>query len=157
MSNMDSIGTDSSSDEDQQIVDDSLDDDGLDGALDKGYSPPDRPFAVNSFGTTAAEMAQGESLEQRLAQEEPDPAAAFDDPLADQNDADGADDPDSQDAEDEDFVSDREVGDQRAGRLVDPDEGAHTDREARLLGHDVGIDGAAASAEEAAMHVIDEL
>ena len=49
-----------------------------------------------------------------------------------------------------------EVGDARAGRLVDPDEGLGPDIEKDLVGDDVGIDGAAASAEEAAMHVIDE-
>ena len=38
--------------------------------------------ASNAFGTTAAEQHQGESLEQRIAQEEPDPAAYVDDPLA---------------------------------------------------------------------------
>ncbi len=39
---------------------------------------------------------------------------------------------------------------------MDPDEGAHTDLEKDLVGSDVGIDGGAASAEEAAMHVISE-
>ena len=48
------------------------------------------------------------------------------------------------------------AGDERAGRLVDPDEGVRTDAEKDLVGLDVGIDGAAAGAEEAAMHVIDE-
>ncbi|MGX1254439.1 hypothetical protein RKD48_006950 [Streptomyces ambofaciens] len=37
-----------------------------------------------------------------------------------------------------------------------PDEGAHEDEEPALVAMDVGIDGAAASAEEAAMHVVDE-
>ena len=57
-------------------------------------------------------------------------------------------------ADDED--DDDEVGDERAGRIVEPDEGAHEDTEAGMVGTDVGIDGAAASAEEAAMHVIPE-
>jgi hypothetical protein len=39
---------------------------------------------------------------------------------------------------------------------VAPDEGAHEDEESRLLATDVGIDGAAASAEEAAVHIVDE-
>jgi hypothetical protein len=42
------------------------------------------------------------------------------------------------------------------GRLVAPDEGAHEDTEKDLVAEDVGIDGAAASAEEAAMHVVPE-
>ena len=47
-----------------------------------------------------------------------------------------------------------EVGDERAGRIVEPDEGAREDTEGGMVGTDVGIDGAAASAEEAAVHVI---
>ena len=49
---------------------------------------------------------------------------------------------------------DRQVGDARAGRLVAPDEGTHTDTNAESIAYDVGIDGAGATAEEAAMHVI---
>jgi len=48
------------------------------------------------------------------------------------------------------------VGDERAGRLVAPDEGVREDTEKDLDAQDVGIDGAGASAEEAAVHVIDE-
>ncbi len=51
---------------------------------------------------------------------------------------------------------DNEVGAARSGRLVAPDEGAHEDEESALVAMDVGIDGAAASAEEAAVHVVDE-
>ena len=43
----------------------------------------------------------------------------------------------------------------RAGRLVAPDEGFGEDVEAELVAEDVGIDGGAASAEEAAIHIID--
>ena len=46
------------------------------------------------------------------------------------------------------------MGAERAGRLVDPDQGYGEDTESELVGTDVGIDGAAASAEEAAVHVI---
>ncbi len=44
--------------------------------------------------------------------------------------------------------------DPRAGRLVAQDEGAHPDTEADLVAQDAGIDGGAASAEEAAVHVV---
>ena len=54
----------------------------------------------------------------------------------------------------EDFIDDGEVGDQRAGRLVDPNEGIGDDVDSELIGEDVGIDGAGASAEEAAVHII---
>ncbi len=36
--------------------------------------PPERPLGVEAFGTTAAESEQGESLDERLRQEEPDGA-----------------------------------------------------------------------------------
>ena len=46
---------------------------------------------------------------------------------------------------------------ERAGRLVADDEGAHEDDEKQAWASDVGIDGAGASAEEAAMHIVDEI
>ena len=67
----------------------------------------------------------------------------------------GGDDPDAIDA-DQDFVGDDEVGDQRAGRLMAEDEGLGEDTEKDLIADDAGIDGAGASAEEAAVHVVDE-
>ena len=48
------------------------------------------------------------------------------------------------------------MGDRRAGRLVAPDEGVDEDEDSDLLASDVGIDGSAASAEEAAVHIIDD-
>lgn len=44
----------------------------------------------------------------------------------------------------------------RSGRLTSPDEGVREDDEGKLIGHDEGIDGAGASAEEAAVHIVDE-
>jgi hypothetical protein len=52
-------------------------------------------------------------------------------------------------------VDDGEVGDARAGRLVEPDAGGAGDTEKDLVASDVGIDGGAAGAEEAAVHVVD--
>ena len=51
-------------------------------------------------------------------------------------------------------LDDGEVGEYRAGRLVDPNEGIGPDTDKDLVGSDVGIDGGAASAEEAAMHIV---
>ncbi|MFF3456803.1 DUF5709 domain-containing protein [Streptomyces sp. NPDC002730] len=110
--------------------------------LSDGYSPPERPWAVDRVGTTAAEQHRGESLEERLAEEAPDVTVPTGDGLGDASDTDGE-------------LIDDEVGADRAGRLVAPDEGAHSDLEKELVATDVGIDGAA-SAEEAAMHVIPE-
>jgi hypothetical protein len=122
-------------------LDETLGSDNVDDVLDTSYSPPDRPVAVDRFGTTLDEQEQGESLDQRLAQEVPDPALAV-----------GDDDYDV----DEQADASGEIGATRAGRLVDPDGGAEWDREKDLVGRDVGIDGGAASAEEAAVHVIED-
>jgi hypothetical protein len=126
-------------DEDQpQSTGDSLvDDRGLDEPLDEGFSPPEKWSAAQGFGNTPLEEELGETLDQRLAQEEPEP------------------DPYEVAASDTEDVG-GEVGDERSGRLVADDEGIMPDTESDLVAHDVGIDGAAASAEEAAVHVIDE-
>ncbi|NUP19362.1 MAG: hypothetical protein HOZ81_25395 [Streptomyces sp.] len=131
--------------EDSGLLDaeDTLDNDGVDDPLDRGWSPPERPWAVEHSGVTAAERRQGETLDQRLSEELPDPAP---------QDGDGLGDADGTDGE----LLDNEVGAMRSGRLVAPDEGAHEDEESALVATDVGIDGAAASAEEAAMHIVDE-
>lgn len=102
---------------------------------------PERPWAVEHHGVTAAEQHEGETLDQRLSEEEPDLAVPDEDEIGDVLDTDGE-------------VRDDEVGGLRAGRLVAPDEGAHEDDEKDMIAFDVGIDGAAASAEEAAMHVV---
>jgi len=97
--------------------------------LDTGWNPPDRDPGINV--PTQAEQLEGDSLDDRLAMEVPDVTAELDDAPADE--ADEAD----------------EVGDERSGRLVLAD-----DPDGDLVGEDVGIDGAAASAEEAAVHVV---
>ncbi|MGW5328224.1 DUF5709 domain-containing protein [Streptomyces sp. NPDC004014] len=124
-------------------VEDTLDFDGVDDPLDRGWSPPERPWAVEHTGVTAGERRTGETLDQRLAEEVPEHGAP---------DGDGIGDCDGTDGE----LLDNEVGASRSGRLVAPDEGAHEDEESALVATDVGIDGAAASAEEAAMHIVDE-
>ncbi|MEU4657796.1 DUF5709 domain-containing protein [Streptomyces sp. NPDC023723] len=131
--------------EDTGLLDaeDTLEYDGVDDPLDAGWSPPDRPWAVEHDGVTAAERRHGETLEQRLAEETPDTLAPNGDGLGDSEDTDGE-------------LLDDEVGAARSGRLVAPDEGVRKDEEAALVATDVGIDGAAASAEEAAVHVVDE-
>ncbi len=148
------MGSYSLDDEDQLQPEDTLDDRGVDDLLDEGYSPPERPRGVDAFGTTLAEQRRGESLEQRLAHEEPDPANAVEDPLA-ETDMVGGDDPDAIAAED-DYLGDGEVGGRRSGRLVSPDEGAHEDTDSEMVADDMGIDGGGSSAEEAAVHIIED-
>lgn len=130
-----------------------VDDGGLAEPLDEGYSPPEKWSAAQGFGNTPLEESMGESLDQRTDQEvpEPDPYAVADAeaergdlaPLVAEDSADG-----------EAVQADVEHADgERAGRLVAEDEGARTDTEKDLVATDVGIDGAAAGAEEAAVHV----
>ncbi|MCB0906216.1 MAG: hypothetical protein KDB63_03745 [Nocardioidaceae bacterium] len=118
-------------DETQLQPEDTLDYHGVDDVLDEGFVTRETWSPAQGFGNTVAEEHQGESLEQRIAQETPDVDASGDD-------------------WDEDFLDDDEVGDLRSGRLVAADDG-----DDRFV-QDVGIDGAGASAEEAAMHIIDE-
>ncbi|GAB2737912.1 DUF5709 domain-containing protein [Nocardioides pakistanensis] len=126
-------------DEDQpQSTGDSLSDsDRVAEPLDEGYSPPEKWSAAQGYGNTPLEEQLGESLDQRLAQEVPEP------------------DPYEQAANETENVS-GEVGEQRSGRLVADDEGVAEDTEKDLVADDVGVDGAGASAEEAAVHTIEE-
>ena len=122
------------------------------------WSPPDLQPRGTEYGTTAAEQEQGESLEQRIQQEVPDPNSAYGAPDneggldTDPRDRVGGDDPDSIAAED-DFVGDAEVGDAQAGELVASDEGVREDTEKDL---DASEAGPGDGPEDAAMHVIEE-
>jgi hypothetical protein len=139
--------------EDYEILDSSDTLDGKPGEdpLDQGVVTPERWSAGMRFGTTADEQAAGESLDQQLAEEEPDTPLDVDDERYE----DIAGDEDAGD-EDVDGLLLEDGPDPRAGRLVAEDEGAHPDAEADLVARDVGIDGGAATAEEAAVHVVDE-
>jgi hypothetical protein len=142
-------------DEDQPHGDgDSLvDDRGLVDPMDEGYSPPEKWSAAQGYGNTPLEESLGESLDQRVDQEvpEPDPYEQADReaergdlaPLVEEENPTGGE------------VDDDLTG-QRAGRLVAQDEGVRTDTEKDLVATDVGIDGAGAGAEEAAVHVVEE-
>jgi hypothetical protein len=138
---------------DYEVLDasDTLDGDPGDDPLDRGVAAPQRWSSAIRSGSTAAEQQDGESLDQLLAEEEPD--VAFDE---DDEPIDGlAGDEDAGD-EDVDGLLLDDGPDPRAGRLVAEDEGAHPDEEADLVASDTGIDGGGASAEEAAIHVVDD-
>ncbi|MFH8369667.1 DUF5709 domain-containing protein [Streptomyces sp. NPDC018031] len=120
---------------------DTLDERGYDERLDEGWSPPEKPLGVGKRGTTAAEQREGETLDQRLAQEVPDTTADEGDGVGDLPG--GAGEP-----------IDAEAGEERAGRLVARERGARGDAVQDGLATDVGIDGGAAGAEEAAVHVV---
>lgn len=110
---------------------------GLTEPLDEGYSPPEKWSVAEGYGNTPLEEELGETLDQRIAQEEPEPDP-YEEAALEREDVAG------------------EVGTERAGRLVAEDEGLGPDEEKDLVGDDVGIDGAGASAEEAAVHIVDD-
>lgn len=99
--------------------------------LDPGVEPPDRYSAAENFGTTAEEAGRGESLDQLLAAEEPE-----------------------LEPEEMDEIDDRWAGgpSPRSGRLVSDPEGT-----VESYAEDVGVDAGGASAEEAAVHVVEDL
>ena len=114
---------------DQVDPSESLTGDNTDDPLDAGYSPPER--ASHSWrGDTAEEAREGESLDQHLSEEEPE---VWD--SGDEDDVEAEDEP---------------------GRLVDPDYGAIEDTEKDEVAIDTGRAGYARSAEEAAMHYVDD-
>ncbi len=132
--------------EDYEVADasDTLEGNPGDDPLDRGVIPPERWSAGIK---TAGEQ---ESLDELLAEEEPDTPVDVDDDLPEDSD---------DDAEADEYLDGLLLDDgpdPRAGRLVAEDEGAHADDEADLVARDVGIDGGAASAEEAAVHVVED-
>ena len=118
-------------DTDQLPQEDTLVDRNLADALDEGYVPPDYP-TDSRFGLTALEEARGETLGERLAREQPEVWQTADGPDA------GARDP------------------ERIGRLVAATREPTGESAASLMADDVGVAGGAASAEEAAIHLIDD-
>ncbi|MFD8983953.1 DUF5709 domain-containing protein, partial [Streptomyces sp. NPDC059564] len=92
---------------------------------------PERPFA----------QQRGNSLDERLAREVPELEPPAGDGIGDLTDGEGE-------------PVDPEAGGVRAGRLAPATAFPH---ENHVIARDVGIDAGAASAEEAAMHVIEDL
>jgi hypothetical protein len=106
--------------------------------LDTGVDAGEGYRGATRFGTTSQEERDGETLDQLLAEEEPEQSV---------------------DGEwtDEDVPSDDDrAGFPRSGRLVSSDEGGRPDREGEAVAFDAGVDGGGAAAEEAAMHETDE-
>ncbi|MFI5494712.1 DUF5709 domain-containing protein [Actinoplanes sp. NPDC051859] len=125
------------------------------------------PGGSNRFGDTPEEARQGEGLDRRLRQEEPDfgaedrPAGdpideTLDDPRERQLAADvwgesPTSDPHSAISMYDDGQLDDDVP-RTVGRLVDPDNGSGFDHERDSVATDAGAAGGGPSAEEAAMH-----
>jgi hypothetical protein len=139
MSDFDEEVPDEAEQLDQLQPEETLLDRGVADVLDEGYVSAENWSAAQGFGNTAAEMRQGETLEVRVTQELPESEEPGE-PWRPEPGQRG------------------QVGDKRAGRLVDANGGlVGEDSEAQSIARDVGIDGGAATAEEAAMHVIDDL
>jgi Family of unknown function (DUF5709) len=131
---------------------DTLDGEPGDDPLDRGVITPERWSSAIRYGTTGDEQESGESLDQLLAEEEPD----IEPEIVDERYEDIAGDEYAGD-EDVDGLLLDDGPDPRAGRLVNRDDaGDYLDDDGDLVARDVGIDGAAATAEEAAVHVVDE-
>lgn len=124
--------------------------------LDSGLVPPERWSAGVRSGTTAQEQADGESLDELLDEEEPDSTLESLEEAETEDDEESPDDDSDEADEDVDGLLLDDGPDPRAGRLVGFDGGHHPRRQAELLAHDVGVDGGAASAEEAAVHVVED-
>src|SRR5215831_2699262 len=136
--------------EDYEVFDgtDTLDGSPGDDPLDRGVATPSHWSAGLRYAVKGEE--ESESLDEFLSEEEPDIAIDADDRSWDEN------------ATEQEIVryEEDESTEIRAGRLVTQEE--HVDGEGdtsvlvedELVARDTGIDGGAATAEEAAMHII---
>jgi hypothetical protein len=140
---------------DYQVLDSS---DTLDGApgddpLDRGVATPDRWSAAIRLSRAEGDR---ESLDELLSEEEPEATGAGDAPPGDLSGDENATE------EDIGRLRRAEGSDPRAGRLAATDGETTGDDEAYLIAQDdlvardEGIDGGGASAEESAVHIVDE-
>ena len=139
---------------------------------DPAALPADEMLAADHFGDTAEEQRDGESLDYKIAREQLE--RPVDDPLAGPVDPALAAEADSEEAAaqaqlDADVIDPGPTSDPHSpvsiydhgnlggagepiGRLVEPDEGAHTDEETDAIASDAGAAGGGATAEELAVH-----
>jgi hypothetical protein len=137
---------------DYEVLDanDTLDGNPGDDQLDRGIAAPDRWSAGVRYALKGEE--DSESLDELLAEEEPDVTVDDDEDSWDENETD----------EDVARLERDDDPDPRAGRLARTEADVYGDgdvpavQDGELLASDTGIDGGAASAEEAAVHVIDD-
>jgi len=129
---------------------DTLDGDPGDDPLERGVAAPNRWSAGMRYALEGEE--DSESLDELLAEEQPDIADDPDDDSWDENETD-----------DEVVRLERDDdADPRAGRLAAAEADVYGDgdvpavQDGELIASDTGIGGGAATAEEAAVHVIDD-
>jgi hypothetical protein len=138
--------------EDYEVLDanDTLDGDPGDDPLDRGIVTPDRWSAGVRYALKGEE--DSESLDDLLEEEEPDETVDPDEDSWDENAT----------YQDVARLQRDEEADPRSGRLVSPDEDTDDVSDTLVSGEDeevardTGIDGGGATAEEAAVHVIDD-
>jgi len=137
---------------DYEVLDanDTLDGNPGDDPLDRGVATPDRWSAGIRYALEGEE--DSESLDELLAEEEPDETVDDGEESWDENETDG----------DVARLERDDDADPRAGRLATVEADVYGDgdvpavQDGELLASDTGIDGGAATAEEAAVHVIDD-
>jgi hypothetical protein len=141
---------------------------------DPAALPSDRALAVDRYGTTAEEQRAGESLDDRLSQEQPDvqpedpldsPGALADEAIDEQGaararlDADVFGESPTSDPDSKVSLYDHGRLDGTSpdpvGRLVEQDAGFGADTEPDNVAYDAGAAGGGASAEELAIHETD--
>jgi Family of unknown function (DUF5709) len=122
-----------------------------DDPLDRGVVAPQRWSRAIRYDATVADQDEARSLNGLLAAEEPD--ISLDPDVSDRFD-DGWD----ENATEDDIVRlARDAGpDPRSGRLTEDEDGAVLIANADYVAHDAGADGGGATAEEAAIHVLDD-
>jgi hypothetical protein len=126
-----------------------------DDPLDRGVATPERWSAGMRFGSTAAEQQAGESLDQLLAEEEPEVYLQPEDDRPDSI-------PWDENASDDDIArfAVADGPDPRAGRLIttaaDDTGDVYRAWDTDATAHDAGVDGGGATAEEAALHYLDD-
>jgi Family of unknown function (DUF5709) len=138
--------------EDYEVLDanDTLDGDPGDDPLDRGIVTPDRWSAGVQYALKGEE--DSESLDELLDEEEPDETVDPDEDSWDENAT----------YQDVERLRRDQEADPRSGRLVSPDEDTDdvsdtlVSSEDEEVARDTGIDGGGATAEEAAVHVVDD-
>jgi hypothetical protein len=122
-----------------------------DDPLDRGVITPGRWSRALRYDSTPQDQAVARSLDWELSAEEPD--ISLDSDTTGQYD-DGWD----ENATEDDIIrlAHDNGPDPRAGRLTRDDDSAVLIANADYVAYDAGTDGGAATAEEAAVHVVDE-
>lgn len=121
--------------------------------LDDTWDPPDGPSRAGRFGTTATEQRDGESLDDLLAEEEPDVDPYLEAERLESGETLESDVADVRTVGPGDLLDDTGA-DPDPSQLVADDEGAHDDETPELIAHDGGGSGGGGGGpEDGALHI----